>query len=455
MKRNSSGPLFCLLILILLSGGCELFRGKITPKNVIVTVNGLEFLKTVPGELSEFAGIDLDFGSNREDYLNPRLSAALGEAFEVRTFDWSGDATETGTILRATDDPASLRGMLRAAYGDAKDSGGTLIVVAHSWGTVLSYLALALESSGDDPIICDLFITLSSPLGAGNAGSTVNIPDMAVSAYSEAWLEDLGFDIGGALYPRARSFINYWAWGDAVSGPLSNLVPAEAGVRDVRVDVDVFLPNDGVLSTLKRGIDDTEFWHTFTALKESVVHETGYAAGENFADLGLLVRTFREQVFGEIRRAALPAEPQLADRRLRLSLSSITCIAEPEWGNSEFYGFFDISVDEKKLYAKNWYENGDLYSAWIDEDETRAVGWDREILAIAGVPMTIKLSTSFYEDDIGGDGPPGAGSAIFSFDGSQWLLSAPSGSYDCAWTDGDGEGNSIRVNWAATLLDNN
>jgi hypothetical protein len=415
--------------------------------DILVVVNGLAFARTLPGELAETFGVDLAFDGEREDYLQPALAPLLGSEYDIRTFGWSGDATETGDIL-AAEGSGSLRSFLRAAHAEARAKGVKFVVAAHSWGTFLSYMALAMESAGADPIECDLFITLSCPIAANHAGSTVDPLDAAVEAYANAWLDDLGFAIGGELYPRAERFLDYWAWGDCISGPLATRIPAAAGVRDIQVDF--FGVADA--TSLKRGIDDVLFWHDFTSLRASVASATDYAASEGFGeDVPSLVSSFRGEVAGEILRAGSSPASQ-ADQRLRITLSSLQCTREPEWGNSEFYGFFRIKRDGSTFSARKWYEDGDALSAWLKEGESRSVGWTRDIPVTRGVPATVSLETAFYEDDIGGDGPPGTGSVSFSFDGRSWTLPADSGSVDCAWTDGDGEGDTMRVFWTASLV---
>lgn len=423
-------------------------------KDILVAVNGLQFTRTLPGELLEAFGANLSFATNREDYLNPALTPWLGDGYDIRTFDWTGDATETGDILQPVGS-GSLRAFLRAAHAEARTEGVRFVVVSHSWGTFLCYMALAMESTGEDPIECDLFITLSCPIGANNAGSITDPLDAAVSAYAEAWMEDLGFAIGGGSYPRAKRFLNYWAWGDCISGPLAGLAPAAAGALDVQVDI--FGVRDA--TSLKRGIDDVRFWHEFTTLNPEVANDPDYAAGEGFADsLSGLVAYFREVVVGEIARAGSHPGTPPADKRLRLALTAVQCVREPEWWNSEFYGFFRILRDGKAIYVRKWWENaiaavGDVVCTWLQEGETESVNWVREVPAVPGIPIVITLDAAIYEDDLGGDGPPGKGSVSFSFDGSAWTLPGATGSFDCGWSDYDDEYNVIRVYWSASLVD--
>ena len=70
------------------------------------------------------------------------------------------------------------------------------------------------------------------------------------------------------------------------------------------------------------------------------------------------------------------------------------------------------------------------------------------------------MDAALYEDEIGGDGPAGTGSALFAFDGTRWTVdeaelgeAGASGSFLCSWNDGDGEHNAMRVNWKAELVD--
>lgn len=461
--RKSAAFLIVPIVIVLCLSGCGSPNGDAArDPDILVAINGLEFTRTLPGELFDAFGANLDFDGEREDYLKPALAGALGGAYDIRTFGWSGDATETGALL-SPEGSTSLRSYLRAAYAEARAKGVKFAVVAHSWGSFLGYMALAMESAGADPIECDLFITLSCPIAANRAGTEFDPLDFAVETYANRWMEDLGFDIGGALYPKAGRFINYWAFGDCISGPLATRIPAGAGVRDTQVDffkIDGTGAIDKYLAELKRGTDDVIFWHDFTSLKDSVATDkASYGTGEGFGEeeTRSLIHSFHREVAGEILRASSTPPASLSAPKLSLTLSSVQCTREPEWGNSEFYGFFRIMAGDELFSARKWFENalagglGDAVCAWMDQGESRSIGWTREVPVARGVPTTVSLEAAFFEDDIGGDGNPGTASASFSFDGSSWSLPASSGSFDCAWTDGDSEHNTMRVNWAASL----
>jgi hypothetical protein len=316
-----------------------------------------------------------------------------------------------------------------------------------------------MESTGTDPIERDLFVTLSCPIAAHHAGSSVDLRDVIAEGYSNAWMDDLGFDIGGPLYPHATRFLNYWAWGDCVSGPLATRAPVAAGVKDLQIDI--FGVEDA--TALKRGVDDVTFWHAFTTLDPSVATLTESAtcaASEGFGeDLPTLVSYFREDVEGEISRAGTRPIKNYASTRLRLSIDSVYCKAEPEMGNSEFYGFFRIKRDGNTICTRKWYENGllggigDAVCNWMKQGDSEDVRWSRDIPAVNGVPMALNLDAALWEDDIGGDGPSGTGSTAFSFDGSDWVVPATSGSFTCDWRDGDDEHNIMQVNWSAGIVE--
>jgi hypothetical protein len=463
--------LLCIaLALFLCLASCTPPNGESASKtDILVAVNGLEFTRTLPSMLVSQFGTSLNFEGDREDYLKPALASHLGSQYDIRTFDWDGDATKTDRVL-AAEGPSSLRAYLRAAYEEAREKGVKFVVVSHSWGTFLCYLALAMESGGADPIDCDLFITLSCPIAANHAGTALDPLDAAVEAYANAWMSDsrVDFDIN-AFYPKAERFLNYWAFGDCVSGPLATRIPPAAGVKDIQVDffkIDGDGAIDQYMAELKRGTDDVVFWHDFTSLKDSVATDkAAYGASEGFseAETRELIYSFHAEVAGEILKASSNPPSPLSAPKLHLSLDSIECINNPErtWlynFKSEYYGFFRIKSGKELFSARKWFENGlagglaDQVCAWMDQGDSRSVGWTREVPAALGLPTTISLEAVFYEDDIGGDASPGTGSVSFDFNGSAWVLPVASGSFDCSWNDSDGE-NRMRVHWSARLAE--
>lgn len=148
----------------------------------------------------------------------------------IYNFPWGARNPELDTPWAV---PA-LTNVLRAEYEYAKKTGRKFVVVTHSWGSVLSYLALALESQGPDPITADLLITLSCPLGTHNIPlNWMNYldPTGVGAATILAYDTEIGFTdkqrfafvpppFNTVLKPRVKRAYNFWAIGDWVSGPL-------------------------------------------------------------------------------------------------------------------------------------------------------------------------------------------------------------------------------------------
>jgi pimeloyl-ACP methyl ester carboxylesterase len=213
-------------------------------KAIIVTVDGLSFVNTI-------ARITIE---KRNDYLQGNLKKIINSE-SIRPFHWSGDAADTTAILEPSGG-GSLREFLRNNYKEAKNTKKAFIVISHSWGTLLTYLALSLEPQ----IKCDLYITLSSPLGTSSG-----LPDSAektVRDYTDAKLVEMSFAILGTSYPHTRVFYNFWANGDLISGSLFGKIPSAPNVHDVRVD-------DGISNV--RDIKNCFFWHEFTTLGDEII----------------------------------------------------------------------------------------------------------------------------------------------------------------------------------------
>lgn len=216
-------------------------------KAIIVTVDGLSFVNTLLGTSG------LDNIQNSNNYLKSNLTKLINSE-SISSFTWSGDANDTAAILASS--VSGLRKFLIDNYNEAKAKNKAFIVVSHSWGTFLSYLALSLEPQ----IECDLFITMSCPLGTSSGVST---EEDIVYNYTNVELFLMpSFDIVND-YPHANVFYNFWANGDLISGPLTGKIPVITNVHDVQVD-------DGISDN--RTVVDSYFWHKFTTLGDEVVN---------------------------------------------------------------------------------------------------------------------------------------------------------------------------------------
>ncbi len=173
---------------------------------VIVTVDGLSFANTLTG----FFKID-----DYNNYLGTALRGMFDRSVEIREFEWDRNAGNTNKAV------PDLRRFLREMYERAVKSDKKFIVISHSWGTFLAYMALSYESTVEVPVEPDLFITLSSPIGTYYAHKPpLYTGEIPVNIYIYDWLGTFKFNECSGCYPRAKRMINYWAWGDVISGPL-------------------------------------------------------------------------------------------------------------------------------------------------------------------------------------------------------------------------------------------
>jgi hypothetical protein len=216
-------------------------------KAIIVTVDGLSFANTLLGTNIE----------KSNDYLQTNLKNIINSEL-IRPFHWNGNAGDTAAILASSD--IGLRKFLIDNYNEAKVKNKAFIVVSHSWGTFLSYLALSLEPQ----IECDLFITMSSPLGTAS-GLPNGSFEKIVRDYTDGKLSAMSFNILGPSYPHVKVFYNFLANGDLISGPLTGKIPGTPNVQDIMVD-------EGISDN--RNIEDCYFWHKFTTLGNEVVNSS-------------------------------------------------------------------------------------------------------------------------------------------------------------------------------------
>lgn len=223
-----------------------------TSKVSIFTIDGLSFSKIFPG-YSDRA---------HEEFRPSYLKKALRHQFDVGLEDrdvhsygcdpdlegcdpdasWSGDPDLTPQLIHGSDTiKTSLKKILRSEYNRAKSANKHFMMVAHSWGTVLGYLALQYCQNEFDPrydVVPDLVITLSSPMGTSYR--SLNLPDpffppllapvvavmMAVVDEYTAAMIDLAHAYSDAYRsaPKFKSWINYHSSGDIISGPVGNLI---------------------------------------------------------------------------------------------------------------------------------------------------------------------------------------------------------------------------------------
>jgi len=301
---------------------------------ILFTIDGLDFEKIFSeGEQPDF----------RPSYLKEALlSTSLSEhdiyAFGLDCYEsecdnsWSGDANYSEDYIGGLIDQIKY-------YSDlAEASNKKFIIVTHSWGTVLGSIALGyLQDSYE--VKPDLFITLSSPLGSMNNEENLEDPfwiynadlsifdsfewliDLIISGTEpntvENWQtyiglyviielndirEQLNFEMPYLTYnpPKADIWINYWAMGDIISGPLDiktkTIVPTESGDSVI-----ILKKNSNIIDRkidfpwTTRNFENVKIWHSITSLSNSKWDENNLSDTDK-----ALADAFREQVVGKI-----------------------------------------------------------------------------------------------------------------------------------------------------------
>ena len=236
------------------------------PGAIIFLADGIDINAMIPN----ISGIPPE--TRKTDYLYDPINAmvkAMGipNITIYHQFIWSGDPGQTWS-----DDPQkpnvlkNLKEQLVTQYNDAKALNEKFIVISHSWGAALTYWALSDLATTVKP---DLYITLSSPLAPPsvfyfNQGfPTLITKDLVVSAYVSYWEFTLQNDKANHWIgePNTVRHINYWAWGDPISGPMSSL---KQGIEDVQVDSST----STILGDFIRNLATLLHWHPFTGLAD-------------------------------------------------------------------------------------------------------------------------------------------------------------------------------------------
>jgi pimeloyl-ACP methyl ester carboxylesterase len=255
----------------------EMIQGlmQIIKGAVVVTVDGISKASVLWGKINVNWPYD-----DEDNYLGKALASTGVEAYNVElvNFPWSRDSGKTYEEVRR------LRDFLREQYKIA--DGRKFIVVAHSWGTVLTYCALTDLTDRDKPIItCDLYVTLSLPLGIAYPphDPPLYIMEILLSAYTIVKYGELGEDADNHWIgtPHVRRYQNYWAWGDFISGlkgGQEDNEPVDSWDKD-------FLDPD------HRGTEDMLKWHKFTSLQSGGSIDNSWLR-QAVADL--IMQTLRE-----------------------------------------------------------------------------------------------------------------------------------------------------------------
>lgn len=156
----------------------------------------------------------------REGYLREELGERCGDSCgEFKVFDWNRDITNSRAAVDA------LREAIKTYGAEAADPDNPrpFVIVAHSWGGVLTGEALA-ELGNDLPFRISKVVTIGTPLGN-------NLYKTAV--YTR--LRFQGFFEEPQPAPSVDSWVNFWISRDPVSSPLS--IDGMA-IRNVQLDSD-------------------------------------------------------------------------------------------------------------------------------------------------------------------------------------------------------------------------
>jgi hypothetical protein len=119
---------------------------------------------------------------------------------QITPFNWSRNVCDTDQYVLELS--AVLEGFTKLSQKDH----GPLVAVAHSWGTVLAYIAISRNTK----IAVDKFVTLGSPLNAQNG---------AANAFTKDTLVRWNIDSVTALN-NVKSWDNYWEQCDLISGSI-------------------------------------------------------------------------------------------------------------------------------------------------------------------------------------------------------------------------------------------
>lgn len=172
---------------------------------IILTIDGIDW------KMSPFvkAGFGLSADSRASSYLKPAIVSTWEFATKTNTqhIPWSGDF---GNMESEID---NIKTFINGWLELARNRDVPLVIVSHSWGSVLAYRAiyeLGQEGGiGNDSI--DQFITLGSPLESH--WDEVK----AISRRHGRWR---GI---GAVSRYIREWHNYWIQEDLISGPILEL----------------------------------------------------------------------------------------------------------------------------------------------------------------------------------------------------------------------------------------
>lgn len=197
------------------------------PNPLVLTISGFDLAATLENGFGARGGTD---------YLNDVLRKEWDFAADAYSANWSGDVDETATWV------AQTKLLLGSLVRQSKRNGRPVVVVAHSWGSVIAYRALSELASNGQLAEGDVaaLVTLGSPIGHRPAmlslisALKLNLPkpiELASAAVdkvqsatiSKATAKHLGWAGVQAFAGKVSHWRNYWIAEDAVGGPINGL----------------------------------------------------------------------------------------------------------------------------------------------------------------------------------------------------------------------------------------
>lgn len=218
--------------------GEMLYGGPQSKTAVVITVDGIQCLNTLlPGHQFD----SMINGLHGLHYLKTNMNALIAtpgvciNTSDIFSYEWYGDTDDTDRHVR------NLSELIKQKYKYACESGQKFIVIAHSWGTVLSYMAFEKLRSESVPIVCDLYITGGSPLGCLNVRDrdgfqSLESGSLVVGLHLNKAYSVSRWPSASSSYDWARRWVNVWSVMDFISGPIYGKDASGRDVHNIRCD---------------------------------------------------------------------------------------------------------------------------------------------------------------------------------------------------------------------------
>jgi len=152
------------------------------------------------------------------------VAAALSEAWgytsctapadcDIVEIPWNGDLSDGNDVRRAIDQAKAV--LVEAAIGGSR---APIVLVAHSWGTILAHVALSeLDQEGFSPDAVTVVAALGSPIGA-QCANPIRLAVLATEAGTPG--ARLIGNEQAAIPATAATWLNVWTQTDILSGPV-------------------------------------------------------------------------------------------------------------------------------------------------------------------------------------------------------------------------------------------